>query len=272
MSMSRGGRPGSQSRSATAVSGAAAAGRTARIWGMSAVEFARRWQDPREKALRRIRRARRRASGFGAVAGTTGAGAAGLAVVAAPDVAVVATGSVAGLLAVPAVFGFMRYRKLRSRPLPAGRAARRTLPPATSVAFEPMARLERAERALHPVLGVLARTGRIPAEDVADTDASARSAAAALTEAAADIAALEQAARLLSDDSLRHPIAASAAELSAGVAQYEEMATAAAQLATAPYGSSGFDRERGELALSAGRLIGLAAGLAEVEDITRRYR
>ncbi|SDI72799.1 hypothetical protein SAMN05444695_110116 [Rhodococcus triatomae] len=242
------------------------------MWGDTVAEAARRRLDPREKAQRRIRRARWRATRFGAASGASAAGAVGLAVASAPDAAVFATGGVAGFLAVPAAFGVARYRRLRAQPLPAGRAVRRPLPVSTSAAYEPMARLVRSERALHHVLGVLSRTGRISAEELADTDASARSAAEALAAVAADISSLESAARLLDDGTLRGSAGAAAVELADGVEHYEGLAAAAARLTTAPVDPLGLEHERRELVRSTERLTGLAAGLAEVDDISRRYR
>ncbi|MHA4849474.1 phage shock envelope stress response protein PspM [Rhodococcus sp. MSC1_016] len=276
MSSTRGGRPGRVVRSATVVSGLVGVQGALRDAGESVVEAAQRWRDPRERLLRKKRRARRWAQRYGIVSGSSATGAAGLALAAAPEWSMVMAGGGAVVFAVPAVMALNRYRKLDAVVPPPGRPDRRSLPSPSSAAREPMERLVHSERALHGILGVLGRSASISPDDIEDTHRTARSAAAALHAVAVDIAEMESAAvgSRAAAPSLHRAIATAAAQLDDGVDQFEELVAAAAEV-TVPGASGavgGLATERAELVSATEKLAGLAAALGEIDDIVRRYR
>ncbi len=188
----------------------------------------------------------------------------------------VMAGGGAVVFAVPAVMALNRYRKLDAVVPPPGRPDRRSLPPPSSAAREPMERLVHSERALHGILGVLSRSAAIRPDDVEDTHRTARSAAAALHAVAVDIAEMESAAAgsRAAAPSLHRAIASAAAQLDDGVDQFEELVAAAAEV-TVPGASGavgGLATERAELVSATEKLAGLAAALGEIDDVVRRYR
>ncbi|MBA8960605.1 phage shock envelope stress response protein PspM [Rhodococcus opacus] len=276
MSSTRRGRPGRAVRSATVVSGLAGIQGALRDAGESVADAAQKWRDPRERLLRKKRRARRRAKRYGIVSGSSATGAAGLALMAAPEWSMLMAGGGAVVFAVPAVLAVSRYRKLDAVTLPPGLPARRVLPAPSSAAREPMERLVHSERALHGILGVLSRSGTISGEDIEDTHATARSAAAALQAVALDITSMEDAAQgsRAAAAPLHRAITSAAAQLDDGVDQFEELVAAAAEVAvpgtTSAVGELAY--ERAELVSATEKLAGLAAALGEIDDIVRRYR
>lgn len=259
------------SESVSAVRGAAD---TARRFGESAVEAFGRWNDPRQKQIRRIKRARRRGSWFGSASGISAASTAGLAVASAPEWTMLATGGGAAVLAVPAAFAFTKYRRLRAEPLAAARPTKTALPGRSSAAYEPMSRLVGAQQSLYELSGVLMRSEFVDSAELAETGDVAAAAARALTEMATDIVAMERAAdaNARAGAHLAATIASSAAELGTGVDQYEELVAAAARLTT-PTGipSSALEGRRAELVSATDRLEGWATALAELAEIRGRH-
>ncbi|MDI9895063.1 hypothetical protein QM797_10025 [Rhodococcus sp. IEGM 1381] len=249
---------------------------SARSVGTSVFDAAGRRKDPRARHLKKIRRARRRGIRFGAVSTTTAAGTAGLAVLSAPEWSLFVGGGGAALMAVPAVFAVTRLRRLRSQPVPVGIPARRMLPQRGSAAYEPMARLAGAEKSLFELLGILARSETIGTDEVEDTIGAATDAAQGLQGVAVDIAALERAgaASLATREHLRTGIDSAAADLAAGVDQYEQLVAAAARM-TGPAAFTSttvVDVHRRELESATDRLQGWAEALTEIDRIRARHR
>ncbi|NLU81446.1 hypothetical protein [Rhodococcus sp. HNM0569] len=271
MSTSRRDRSG-VTRPVSAVSGIESVADTVGSVGRQALASARSWRDPRARERRRRRRIRRRASFFGAGAGAGAVSAASFAVAGGPDAAVVASGGVAALLAVPAVAGWTAYRRVRGAPLPMGRAPRRAVPPRPSRAHEPMDALVRGEQALSRILGVLDRAAVVDPGELADTYEVAAATADAMSALAQDVVALEQAAR--DQPSARATLDASAEavaqQLRAGADGYAQLVTAAAELTGADRGGdlTGVGYQVAELGRATDRLAGLSAALVELE---RRY-
>ncbi|ORI12072.1 hypothetical protein BJD99_16250 [Rhodococcus sp. 1163] len=256
------------------ISAAKDAADSARRIGESVIEAAGRWNDPRQKQIRRVRRARRRRSWFGGATGASALSTAGLAVASAPEWTMIATGGGAALLAVPTVFAITRYKQLNSEPLPARKPGKSMLPARHSSAFTSMNRLAGAQRSLYELTGVLLRSESIASEDILETTEVAYAAAAALTDMSTDIVAMERAAEsnIRAGAHLTNSISGAAAELEAGVDQYEELVEAAARL-TSPTGmpSSAVAARREELSSATDRLQGWAFALDELAEIRRRH-
>ncbi|WP_107985382.1 phage shock envelope stress response protein PspM [Rhodococcus sp. OK519] len=236
----------------------------------------RRWSDPRERMLRKRRRARNRATRFGIASGAGVVGTASLAVASAPDWSVVATGGAAALFAVPAVIAVGTYRRLTATPLPPAGTNRQPLPPAGSAARAPMERLARAETSLNQILGVLGRSAVVDVDELDHTGETAREASSTLRAVAADVVAMENAGRgtAAAAPHLQHAVRGAGQQLDVGVAEYEGLVTAAARM-TGPAQSSSYsllDQQRQELLSASDRLEGWADALGEVDEIDRRFR
>lgn len=256
------------------VSGVRAAAGTARRVGESMVDAASRWNDPRQKQIRRIRRARRRGSWFGGASGVSVASTAGLAVASAPEWTMLATGGGAVLFAVPAAFAIGRFRRLRAQPLPPAKPGRTTLPPRASVAHVPMQRLGGAQRSLYELSGILSRSDSVLSSDLTETMDVAAAAAAALTSMATDVVSMERAAASNSraGTHLEPAIRGAADELESGVDQYEELVAAAARLTVpAQLPANAVDLRRAELTSATDRLEGWATALVELAEIRSRH-
>ncbi|NIL75678.1 hypothetical protein [Rhodococcus sp. B10] len=247
---------------------------SARRMGESLVDAASRWNDPRQKHIRRIRRARRRGSWFGGASGVSAVSTAGLAVTSMPEWTMVATGGSALVLAVPAVLAIGHYRTLKAQPLPPARPGRATLPDRSSAAHMPMKRLTGAQRSLYELTGILARSESVDPVELAETTDVATSAANALTAMSADVVSMERAAASNSAaaEHLAPTIRDAADQLDRGVDQFEELVAAAARLtAPAQLPSSTIDMQRAELTSATDRLDGWATALAELAEIRRRH-
>lgn len=259
------------SESVSAVRGAA---ETARRSVESAVDAVGRWNDPRQKQIRRIRRARRRGSWLGGASGVSAASTAGLALASAPEWAMFATGGGAAVLAIPAVAALGRYRRLKGEPLPAARPVKTVLPPRTSAAYEPMNRLAGAQLSMYELSGILMRSESIDHAELSETTEVAAAAARALTDMANDIVAMERAASgsARAAGHLSATISTAAAELDNGVDQYEELVAAAARL-TGPGAlpTSTVAGRRAELISATDRLEGWASALAELAVIRSKH-
>lgn len=253
---------------------------TLREAGENALVAVRRWADPRERELRRRRRARRRSIGFGTASGLTTAGAVGLVILSAPAWAVVILGGGAVALVTGAALSTRRYLRLRRAPLPPAGYVPRRLPTGRSVARPAMARLARAERALHDVAARIARSRRLPADELEDLVATAGSGAAALTALAADIDTMEGAIRTLGGGAtdiadaadvhrLRETLESIVARLDGGVAEYEQVVAAAARVLAVDESGAlryEFDGIVADLRHAADRMDGWAQALTELAD------
>src|SRR5271156_2737389 len=180
------------------------------------------------------------------------------------------TGFIAALQVIPATLLLLRYRWLRSEPLPARRPANlRRLPPLSSAARPAMSALGASERGFFSLLGVMERGEMLPAAEIRDLTA-------------AEVASMERAAHYSesSRSYLVPTINAFTAQLSAGVRQYNEMVTAAAQLVSSanrePVVGAGAglaaaqQRYRDELVEATDRLVGWAQAFDELGGLRQR--
>ncbi|WP_255495008.1 hypothetical protein [Nocardia sp. GTS18] len=248
---------------------------TLRGVGEQALVAVRRWADPRERELRRRRRMRRRSFQLGTASGITTVGAVGLAVVSAPAWAVVVIGGGAVAFVTGAAVNARRYLRTRSQPLPQATFVPRKSPGLRSAARSPIQRLIRAERALHGLGSQIARTRRLPEDELRDLLATANSGAAALHALAADVVAMEQAADTVGRanpetvSALKATVTAVLARLETGVVEYEQLVAAAARILAVPEDTVvayQFNGIVADLREAADRLDGWAQALTEMAD------
>ncbi|UGT42371.1 hypothetical protein LTV02_02815 [Nocardia yamanashiensis] len=248
---------------------------TLREVGEHALFAVRKWADPRERELRKRRRTRRRSLRLGTAGGLTTAGTVGLVLISAPAWAVIVVGGGAVALVTGTAVTAKRYLQLRKEPLPQASFAPRKLPPLRSAARASIARLVRAERALHGLGDQISRSGRLPEDDLNDTLETAASGAAALHALAADMVAMERAAGALGgrDSILVGHVQAVATRLDGGVVEFEGMVAAAARVLAVPESAAIAD-DLGwamvHLRDAADRLDGWAQALTDLAD--ERYR
>jgi len=186
------------------------------------------------------------------------------------------TGAIAVVQAIPATLLLLRYRWLRSEPLPALRAANaRRLPPHGSAARPAMYALGASERGFLSLLGVMERGALLPTDELRDLTAAANRTSAAMAATAAEVVSMERAAQY-SESTRPHlapTINAFTTQLSAGVRQYNEMVTAAAQLVSSANGGAGLaasqQRYRAELSQATDRLVGWAQAFDELGGLPR---
>ncbi|BBY66286.1 phage shock envelope stress response protein PspM [Mycolicibacterium helvum] len=234
--------------------------------------------DPRARLLRKRRWALRLALffGFASVFWVLVTGL--LATWSTPVWALLITGVIAAGAAVPATLLLLRYRWLRAEPLPPQRqASGRRLPPHGSVARPSMSALGASERGFHSLLGVMTRGNMLPPEEIRELTEAADRTAATMAATAAEVVSMERAANETphSRSYLAPTINAFTAQLNAGVRQYNEMVTAAAQLVSAANTGSmssspmSQQRYRNELAGATDRLMGWAQAFDELGQLRR---
>ncbi|MGO9154187.1 phage shock envelope stress response protein PspM [Mycobacterium sp.] len=191
------------------------------------------------------------------------------------------TGFIAAVQAIPATLLLLRYCWLRSEPLPAPRpgprlARARRLPPPGSAARPAMSALGASERGFFSLVGVIERGAMLPAAEIQDLTAAANQTSAAMAATAAEVVSMERAAHHAesSRSYLVPTINAFTAQLGAGVRQYNEMVTAAAQLVSSANGNAGLagsqQRYRAELVEATDRLLGWAQAFDELGGLPRR--
>jgi hypothetical protein len=190
------------------------------------------------------------------------------------------TGFIAAVQAIPATLLLVRYHWLRSEPLPAQRPANaHRLPPLGSAARPAMSALGASERGFFSLLGVMERGAMLPDAEIRDLTAAANRSSAAMAATADEVASMERAAHYSESSRvyLVPTINAFTAQLSAGVRQYNEMVTAAAQLVSSangdPAGSAlaaAQQRYRAELTEATDRLIGWAQAFDELGGVRQR--
>jgi hypothetical protein len=189
------------------------------------------------------------------------------------------TGAIAVVQAIPATLLLLRYHWLRAEPLPASRPATvRRLPPPGSAARPAMYALGASERGFFSLLGVMERGAMLPAAEIGDLTVAANKTSAAMAATAAEVVSMERAVQYSesSRSYLVPTINAFTAQLSAGVRQYNEMVTAAAQLVSSANGDAGAalaasqQRYRAELAGATDRLVGWAQAFDELGGLPRR--
>jgi hypothetical protein len=188
------------------------------------------------------------------------------------------TGVIAAGAAVPATLFLLRYRWLRGEPLPPQRqVSGRRLPPHGSVARPSMSALGASERGFHSLLGVMTRGNMLPPEEIRELTAAADRTAVTMAATAEEVVSMERAAIEMpnSRSYLAPTINAFTAQLNAGVRQYNEMVTAAAQLVSAVNTGSmssspmSQQRYRNELAGATDRLMGWAQAFDELGRLRR---
>jgi hypothetical protein len=190
------------------------------------------------------------------------------------------TGLIAVVQAIPATLFLLRYRWLRGEPLPVQRpAVTRRLPPPGSAARPAMFALGASERGFFSLLGVIERGNMLPTAEIRDLNAAANKTVAAMAATAAEVVSMERAVDSTpqSRSYLAPTINALTAQLSAGVRQYNEMVTAAAQLVSSVNGGpdsglgSPLSRQhyRDELVGATDRLLGWAQAFDELGGLPR---
>jgi hypothetical protein len=229
--------------------------------------------DPRERLLRRRRRALRWGLIFAAGCVFWAVVTAVLAAWGWFALLLEITGGVAVVQAMIATLLLLRYRWLRGEPLPAQRpTSSRRLPPPSSAARPAMYALGASERGFFSLLGVMERGNMLPANEIRDLTDAAKKSSAAMAATAAEVVSMERTANGTpqSRSYLAPTINAFTAQLSAGVRQYNEMVTAAAQLVSSANGDRGAalmasrQRYRDELAGATDRLVGWSQAFDEL--------
>lgn len=240
--------------------------------------------DPRARMLRKRRWALRLGLFFGVTSGFWMLVTAVLASWSTPVWVLLITGSVAAGAAAPATLLLLRYRWLRSTPLPAVRpTAARRLPPPGSAARPAMYALGASERGMLSLLGVLQRGRLLPDGEITELTAAVNRAASTMAATAAEVVSMERAVQhsAQSREYLVPTINAFTAQLSAGVRQYNEMVTAAAQLVASANDRSSLStgdpanspmsqrRYREELVGATDRMLGWAQAFDELAELPR---
>jgi hypothetical protein len=232
--------------------------------------------DPRARQLRRRRRALRWAWIFTAGVVFWGLVTAVLAAWGWFALLLQITGAVAVVMVIPATLLFFRYYWLKSEPLPAERpSGPRRLPPPGSAARPAMYALGASERGFFSLLGVLERGAMLPPGEIADLTDAAKRTSAAMAATSAEVVSMERAAHNTeaSRQYLVPTINAYTAQLGAGVRQYNEMVTAAAQLVSSANGEGGAtlsqQRYRDELVGATDRLLSWAQAFDELGGLPR---
>jgi len=235
--------------------------------------------DPRERQLRRRRRALRWGLIFAAGTIFWAVVTAILAAWGWFALLLEITGGVAVAQAMIATLLLIRYRWLKADPLPPQRPTSiRRLPPPSSAARPAMYALGASERGFFSLLGVIERGNMLPDTEIRDLTAAAKKSSAAMAATAAEVVSMERAAHnsASSRSYLVPTINAFTAQLSAGVRQYNEMVTAAAQLVSSANADCGAalvasrQRYRAELAGATDRLVGWAQAFDELGGLPRR--
>lgn len=234
--------------------------------------------DPRERLLRRRRRALRWGLIFAAGTVFWGVVTAGLAAWGWFALLLEITGGVAVVQAMIATLLLIRYRWLKADPLPPHRpTSSRRLPPPSSAARPAMYALGASERGFFSLLGVMERGNMLPANEIGELTAAAKKSSAAMAATAAEVVSMERAAHGTpqSRSYLAPTINAFTAQLSAGVRQYNEMVTAAAQLVSSANADQGTAlvasrrRYRDELTGATDRLVGWSQAFDELGGLPR---
>jgi hypothetical protein len=240
--------------------------------------------DPRARLLRKRRWALRLGLFFGAACGFWLLVTALLASWATPVWVLLITGLIAAGAAAPATLRLVRFRWLRWVPLAAPRTVTaRRLPPPGSAARPAMYALGASERGMLSLLGVLERGRLLPSGEIAELTAAVNGAASTMAATAAQVVSMENTVQhsAQSREYLVPTINAFTAQLSAGVRQYTEMVTAAAQLVASANDASSMasgdpmnspmsqQRYREELTGATDRMLGWAQAFAELAELPR---
>lgn len=224
-------------------------------------------RDPRARALRQRRRARRAVLVRSGVAAVSGTATAVVGQSPAVELTEVAGGSVMALAVLGAAAAGARLVRLRSTPLPAPPAP--ALPPSGSAAREPLQRLATAEASLSELLAVLARPRPggplLPADSIRATREAADRAVASLRGTADSVLAVERAiagAPAAEREALSQAVEGLRKQLDAGADEVGALVAAAGRAVAA----GEVETPQAELADATDALAGLAAGLHELAD------
>jgi len=143
-----------------------------------------------------------------------------------------------------------------------------------------MSALGASERGLVSLIGVMQRGNLLPAEEIRELSVAAHESAATMAATAAEVVSMERAAAV-SPQARAHlapTINAFTAQLGAGVRQYNEMVTAAAQLVSSANGHGNgassplmapHPRYRSELTAATDRMLGWAQAFDELGELRR---
>lgn len=223
--------------------------------------------EPRARMLRQRRRALRWGLLSGAVCIFWALLTAVLASWTTPVWVLIITSVIAAGAAIPATLLLLRYRWLRSLPLPVARpVSARRLPPPSSASRPAMSALGASERGLFSLLGVIERGDMLPHNEIQDLKAAANETAVAMAATAREVVSMERTmiATPHSREYLTPTVNAFTAQLGGGVRQYNEMVTAAAQLVSSTDSPMSRQRYRDELTGATGRLLGWAQAFDEL--------
>ncbi|MGH3909546.1 MAG: phage shock envelope stress response protein PspM, partial [Pseudonocardiaceae bacterium] len=185
------------------MSGRSVTAELAELVGQQARRVLAAVRDPRAKALRRRRRARRAAELHSGIALIAGAVTAVIGSSGAVELSEVAAGSVTALAVLGAGAAGVRLVRLHRRPLPPVQDPPPALPPRGSAAREPLIRLAEAEAGFGDLLAVVARrhgVAEVPLEALVSAKAALVEAAAELRGTAEAIRAVERAAGASASD------------------------------------------------------------------------
>lgn len=234
-------------------------------------------RDPRAKALRRRRRARRAAALHSGIALVAGMVTAVIGSNGALELSEVVAGSVTAVFALGAGVAGVRMVRLYRTALPSEpQAPAAALPPPGSAARDPLIRLARAEAGLADLLAVLERPRHgvavVTPETIDSTRTALAAAAAELRGTAEAIRAVERAAGATSDTidttggataqraGLLDAVTALRSQLDKGVDEVCGLVSAAGAVVSA----AGPEHRPAALTDATDRLTGLAAGLREL--------
>lgn len=225
-----------------------------------------RWNDPRERLIRRRKAATAATVVLAGTTGVLGAVTVGLAVSPITDWLVAGSGGLTALVAVPTVVAGLRRRTLHRTPLPEPRLVTARRPGRGSLAHEPLQRLIRAERSLAELLGLLERDPAVPTGEVEQARVAARAAADALRREAGDLSALERARDTspAAAAELGEVVAAAVLRLEYGVQAHDGLVAAAARAVAA---GSGPERHSESLTAAVDRVDALTAALTELAGL-----
>jgi hypothetical protein len=225
-----------------------------------------RWNDPREKQIRRRRAATAVTAALTGTTSVLGVTTVGLAVSPMTEWVVVGSGGLTALVAVPTVAAAVRWRRLRRAPLPDPRPARVRRPGRDSLAHEPVVRLTHAERSLSELLGLLQRDPAVPGGEVEEARTAARAAVDALRREADDLGALERARDTSPAAAAELDVVVGAAlvRLESGVRAYDGLVASAARAVAA---GSGPERHSESITAAVDRVDALTAALTELAGL-----
>ncbi|ASO19431.1 hypothetical protein FHR81_000894 [Actinoalloteichus hoggarensis] len=223
------------------------------------------WRDPRAKAERRRKRARRGLAFRVGLAALTGAGAFLIGSDPGIEFGEVVLGGVAVVATASSVSSAVRVSRLYRTPLPEAAAPPPELPPVGSAARAPIQRLTVAEESLRELLDRLSEPASgVPVDSVVQIRLTAADAASAVHDGAQRLQAVERAAEAApaaERAALTPEIRRLAEQLEESVDGYGRLVAAAGRAVAA---SASAAEPQAALTDASDRLAGLAAALREL--------